>query len=317
MLNPEWLKYNEEILNSIKQFKYEVFVKDEIYNFIESFQSCNFVFDVFGELGDYLKEFINCSDLNHKEFYTFIESLLGNEAICEIQQLLDLHEYANKKNYSKLIERFKYLPRFFKKENILLNGRTLADPLISNIHSRFLTKDIIWQSRNSKKTQVINKTKLTLQQKSGKFDLFSCYHHNSDKTNLLKNEFLKRKKIFEKLNCTQMSNEIDDAINKLDTEVLKKHFGFRRITLGAISFGYKEVFNKDSDIVIVPVTSSIYESCKDVQNFVDLCDMFPAFDNQYPVFDHYGLVGSTDSKQYIVVGERDTQTFFLGYAFYE
>jgi len=317
MLNDAWLKYNDEILSSIENFKYEIFIKEEIFKFLKFFKDSDIVYEVFGEIGDDLYEFLNCIDTSHLEFNSFIESLLGIDAINEIQEILNLYEYANKNKYSNLIKRFKFLPQFFKKENILLNGRTLADPLITNIHTRFLTSDLIWQSRNVKKTQVINKNKILLQDNNAKYDLFNCYHHNSDKTNVLKAEFLKRKKIFQKLNCVQMSNEIDDAIKKLDTEVLKKHFGFRRITLGSVSFGYKEIFNLESDVVIIPVNSTIFQSCKDVQKLVTICDNFPVFGHEYPVFDHYALVGCVDASQFVLVGERDTQTFFLGYAHYE
>ena len=84
-----------------------------------------------------------------------------------------------------------------------------------------------------------------------------------------------------------------------------------------MSFGYKEIFNLESDVVIIPVNSTIFQSCKDVQKLVTICDNFPVFGHEYPVFDHYALVGCVDASQFVLVGERDTQTFFLGYAHYE
>jgi hypothetical protein len=113
-----------------------------------------------------------------------------------------------------------------------------------------------------------------------------------------------------------MVGEIDAAIAKIEQESANKNYGFRRITLNNVANLYKDIFETEDDIIIIPVSKEIYDKNRTVANFIDVCDKFPALDG-FPVFDHFGLVGSTKIKNYVLVAERDTQTFFLGYADHE
>ena len=201
---------------------------------------------------------------------------------------------------------------------MLLKGRTIDDPFLTNIHIRFLDKDSIDQCRNKKKRQVISNWKNYVSpiSEQDNLDILECYHHNSLKTKDVICQLNKRKQIFVEMKCLQMVAEINDAIEKLDQESLDKNFGFRRITLSSVANAYRELFKSDDDILIIPITKELVEINTDVGLFVNLCDNLSQL-NGYSIFDHYGLVGSIKNRNFIIVGERDTQTFFIGYASHE
>lgn len=319
MLPQKWIDYNQEIKNSINNLRMDLSYDQNIWAFIFSYIQRNQKFNILGVLGDNLTDFLESCDLNHVEFPIFLENFLGKDVIQEIEEIIEIANFCKRKNYKSYEKRLYLLATKFKKENLLLNGRTLSDPSITNIHTRFLQKNEIWKTRNSKKQQVITRSKILgiHEKKSLNEDLFICYHHNSEKTQELKNELENRKLIFQQLNCLQMLHEIDDALQKLNSEIMMKNFGFRRITLNAMAHALKDYYKSDDASFICPVTEDLYLKNEYVKSFVDLCDNFPIFQNKYSVFDHFGLVGLDNQKNYILVGERDTQTFFIGYIYHE
>ena len=271
-----------------------------------------------GTFGSRLYELLINIDWDHPESTQFLKSLATEACIKELIQIIEIVKFLKRKKFDNFLEKIQYLPSLFKKDKFLLKGRTVDDPLLTNIHIRFLDYDSVKYCRGQKKRQIISNWKNYVSEISdhNNFDILECYHHNSAKTKDVTTQLNKRKQIFVDMKCLQMVAEIDEAIERLDQESLDKNFGFRRITLSSVANAYRELFKTEDDIIIIPVTDEITKQSFDAKQFVDICDNLP-FMNGFPIFDHYGLVGSTKVKNYVLVGERDTQTFFIGYASYE
>lgn len=317
MLIQEWQAYNRDILESINNKKQPTVNDHKTLAFVDSYEKIVLNEDILGDLGYKLAELFRHSDKNHPEFGGFVRALLGDNCIKEISDLITVVKFFNKKKFTEFLTRIKFLAKNFKKENFILNGRTLNDPFITNIHIRFLDRNSIWSCRNIKKRQIISnwKNKNLNFSENLNYEVFSCYHHDSNKTDVLKAELEKRRKNLLQLNCLQMVQEIDEALDKLSKESLDRNYGFRRITLTNVANAYRDYYETEDDIIIIPVCKEIYDTNKTVQEFVDVCDNYKNM-NGYPLFDHFGLVGSTKIKNYILVAERDTQTFFLGYVYH-
>lgn len=315
MFFPVWKDYNLQIRKSIMQLKMDLHSDPQILHLVREIISRPNIETILGDLGIKLQKFLCNTDISHPEYCSFLKTIFDNDCFQEIQEIIEVSNFCNRKNLKFISYNIKNLCNYFKKENTLNGGKTLDNPLISHAHSRFLEIKNIWQSRSAKKLQKVHLSKISSfeHDKFKKPDIFICYHHNSEKTIELKNELIRRKKIFESIDCLHMINEIDQAIDKLSSESLHKNFGFRRITLSSIAGIYKKLFPDSQDVFIKPVDLEVYNKFEDVKSVVDLCDSFPAFHSSYSVFDHYALVYDPEVKSSIIVGERDTQTFFLGY----
>jgi hypothetical protein len=316
MNNEVWIAHNKEILHSIKTIHINVDKKYQVLEFVKEFCKQN-ASEVLGDFGDSCLSFLKNIDVKHPEFTSFFYNLIGEKAIDEVLELFEANKFFKRKNFKLINLRIKYLLENFRKDKIMLNGKTLGNPMHTNIHTRFIPKSNIWSCRDNKKSQHIQASKGLISFTPEMTDnLFSCYHHNSDKTQELRLELERRRKIFVNMNCSYMIAEIDSAIEKLNNEIMLKNFGFRRITLNNVGSLLKSIYQDDRKILINPITSSYLSTLNiesDVLKFVKVCDEFPLFHFEYPVFDHYGIVGCQESGLNIIVGERDTQTYFLGY----
>ena len=316
MSHEVWDAHNKEILNSIASIQINIEKNQEVIDFVKEFCKQN-ISETLGDLGDSCLRFLKGIDFRHPEFTTFFKNLIGMQAIEEMLEIFEVNKFFKRKNFKIINLRIKYLLEHFKKDKILLSGKTLGEPMHTNIHSRFLPKEKIWMCRDQKKKQIINASKASISTAQQNLnDLFICYHHNSDKTHELKKELERRRAIFLNMNCQHMISEIDMAIEKLNNEIMLKNFGFRRITLNNVASLLRHFYDDERKILITPVTSTFLSNqSKDsnLLNFIKICDEFPLFHSNYPVFDHYGIVGSISNGLNIIVGERDTQTYFIGY----
>lgn len=312
---PSWKDYNNQIRHSISTIKLDVEKDVDILSLCSNLSTRTNIEDVLGDLGLRLQRFLQCSDKTHPELSNFIKSNLTEDMITEINEIVQIANFCNKKGFKQIKNNIKNLCFNFRKDNLSHGGKTIDSPTVSNVHTRFLHHEKLWQVRENKKPQKIHisKTNLNESDKFKKHDVFACYHHNSEKTIELKNELLRRRKIFESIDCFHLINEVDEAINKLSMESLHKHFGFRRITLSNVAMVYKNLFPESQEIYITPVHKDLYEKNMDLKSMIDVCDYFPLFQSAYSVFDHYGLVSDPSINCAIIVAERDTQTFFLGY----
>jgi hypothetical protein len=317
-MNESWLDHNQTIYRSISSFELPIQIDKKILKFVNFCKKNLNNTDILGEFGGKLFELLNNINYKHPEATIFIANLISNECIEEIYQIINLHKFCIKKGYKNFFDKFKFLTSKFKKENFPLNGKIINDPVTTNMHIRFIDKNLIWQCRNQKNKQIISNWRniQPTNNETQNFDILICYHHNSEKTKDLKNELLQRRQSLIDMNCLQMVNELDEAIKKVSQEFIEKNYGFRRITLSSCANAYREIFGHEDDICIIPINQDVLLKSKEAKKFIDLCDNFSLFNN-YPIFDHYGLIGSTKLKQYIMVGERDSQTFFVGYADYE
>lgn len=315
MTFPIWKEYNSQIRKSIMQLKMQIESDEKVLILAKQLINRPNIENILGDLGIKLQKFLASTDISHPEYTVFLKNLLGENSVDEILEILEVSAFCNRKDFKYITINLKNLCCNFKKENLYGNGKTLDNPLFSHAHTRFVEMKNLWQSRSEKKLQKVQLSKINSfdHEKFSKPDIFICYHHNSEKTVDLKNELLRRRKIFETIDCHHMISEIDQAIDKLSTESLHKNFGFRRITLSSIAGIYRRLFADCQDIYIKPVDYEIYSKYEDVKNIVDLCDAFPLFYSTYSAFDHYALVYDPEIKSAIIVGERDTQTFFLGY----
>jgi len=310
--------FNSEIYSSIMNFRVEFEKNKKIEDFIKSFLAQKDLDILFGDMGVLLKQFLYSIDITHPELPDFLEKNIKYAAIDEINQIIELNKYCKRKKNLFLNSRFYSLCRDFAKENLGVFGRTVGDPLLTKMHTRFLPKEKIWKARESKKEQVINimsKNKDLLENQNGDF---RSYHHNSLNIVDLKNDLKNKKEIFDKMNCSFMSAQINHAISKLEKEITLQSFGFHRITLSTVASNIKSSIQFNNDVYIKPVVEEMVSDNKTfLSKIVNLCDNAPSLENKYSLFDHYAIVLPKNDDLGIIVGERDCQTYFIGYKNHE
>lgn len=314
-----WSNYNSKIRYSISVLKNDIINNFEFHDVVNQIIKKVDIDFILGDMGLYLQEFLKNTNSSHPEYFLFLKNMIGINCFQEMKEIFEVSNYCKRKKFTHITQNLQFLTHAFKKDNLHYGGKTLGNPCHTHVHTRFLPYDKIWHSRENKKTQKIFLSKVN-NFESDRFnnpEVFICYHHNSEKTAELKKELEKRKQIFININCVHMIQEVENAIEKLSCEMLCANFGFRRITLSNIAGIYKKLFPDSNDIYIQPVKENMLDQYADVKLFVNICDYLPAFQSSYAVFDHYGLVGDPSTNQYIMVGERDTQTFFLGYVSHE
>ena len=314
MTTPVLQDYNQSILSSIKNFNYQIDPPKNLYGVLECLFKQTETEKIYGDLGIKLSNFIKNIDMAHPELDAFISNFIGLEAINELEILGEIAAFCRKKRYFSVIPRLNLLLENFSKNKIFLSANSLGDPKETNTHCRFLPKEKLWSIRENKKQQVLHFSKNLFDGSEGKDEnIFTAYHHNSDKTLQLKSELERKKKIFETLNCSHMIQEIEDAIKNLESGIITANFGFRKITLSVASNCLKKMAAKNSQSYILPVTYQMSQENINIKNFVDFCDNFKIFNSLYSVFDHYAVLRLDDFDIGVLVAERDTKTFFVGY----
>jgi hypothetical protein len=314
MLFDAWRQFNSEIISSLKTYKFET----ERDNALNTIVECIFIktnaSEVYGSLGEKLKSFLSHVNFDHPEMHVFVKNILGDESIKEIEQFADLANYCKRKGYDSVAPKLKLMLSHFVKSSFFLNGKTLGNPAETNTHIRFLKNSNLWHLREKKKCQKIN-VAIDSEYDYKKIDesILCCYHHNSQKTEQLRTELLRKKRILEKMNCRHLLDEINTAINKLNNEICAINMGFRRITLGNVASSLKKIDPSISDIHIFPLTENQAYENNSIKTILSMTENFPAFGSKFPVFDHYGVVRGLEQDYGLLVGERDSRTFFLGY----
>jgi len=314
MLFDAWRKYNSEIINSIKSYRFE---KPDDYQ-INSVVECLFIRtnaeEIYGTLGKNFKSFLNNVNFDHPEVSVFVKNILGNECITEIEQISEIANFCKRKNFVNFIPKIKLMLNCFVKSNFFLNGKTIGDPAETNTHIRLLKNNNLWKLREKKKCQRINVSyDSNYDYKKTNESLLCCYHHNSQKTEQLRVELLRKKRLLEKMNCKHLLDEINVAIEKLNNEVCAINMGFRRITLSNVASALQKFDSNSSDIYIFPLTEEQCLKAESIKTLVNLTENFPAFSSAFAAFDHYGVVRGAEQSHGLLVGERDAKTFFLGY----
>jgi hypothetical protein len=308
-----WKDKNKSILQSIRNYRYEI-AKPKVLPTLVEFFLINYGHDnLYGDLGVDLKNFLSNVDLNHPELDIFLSKIFGYEGLEEVEILHEISSFCVRKKFDHIIVRLKNLLKCFVKNNLPHHGKTLGNPMSTHAYTRFLPKDKLWISRESKKPQRVLNKKNVFENISVNHDVLDAYHHGSDKSLQLKEELLRKKQIFDTMNCTYLSKEIDLAIKKIDEELIACNFGFRRITLSAIANSFINICGSPVDIYLEPVKlEKISENCF-LSEFVNACDNFGCFNNCKSVFDHYGIIRADENDLSLLVGERDLKTFFIGY----
>jgi hypothetical protein len=307
-----WQNFNCEILESIKNYDKHVPCNDVLTILIECLMRKNSDPSLLGDLGQKFHEFFQSIDLGHPELNCFCANFISQEAIVELESVVELLTICRRKSFDILIPRIKLLFHEFAKNNLPHHGKTLGNPTNTNCHIRFLAQKNHWPARQKKIKQKIYQNRRPSVFTKTPDDVLACYHHNSDKLGELKSELLRKKALFEKLSCSHMVNEIDAAIKKLESEIVTKNFGFRKITLTALAAHYQNLFGGE-DVYIVPLDEETANKNVEINKFLQITENF--FKNQYSVFDHYGIVSHLDNQFSFLVGERDASTYFIGYIY--
>lgn len=307
-----WEDYNKTIINSIQNFRPEIKNTGLLEILIDCIFTKNADVSFLGDLGEKLKDFFVSIDSKHPELDCFCSNFIGAAAIEEINQICEILIFCRKKNYNKFLNRIKLLFESFTRNEMTLGGKTLGNPINTNCHTRFLPQEKLWVARSKKVKQKIYTTKATDSSINSSLDSLICYHHNSDRVLDLKNELERKRKLFENINCNLIMHEIDNAIDKLMSEIVSINFGFRRITLSNLAAKYRSLFEA-ADVLIHPITQDTIESNHFLKQIIDKTDNFFFRNQGYPVFDHYGIIKGPENKAGFIVGERDASTYFIGY----
>ena len=315
MLRETCLKYNEQIIKSINNFNLQQNHFTETKKTIADFLVCEKKQEVFGDMGVKLDNFLSQSDWSHPELYYFIENAIGSLGLSEMSQIIQLQKYCKRKKLNIVQSNLSRLFKYFVPEKVFLSGKSFEYLEQSKIHTRFLPSTSRWETRSKKKAGKINgaKRETLYTEEYQNLNIFSCYHHNSEKIKEVLSDLENKYQIFLNIKCELMAKEIKSAIDRLNNDLNSQSLGFHRITLNSIAKNYINIFQTDDDIKIFPVEQNFYKNSNSIHPLVQLCDNFPAYGNEYAAFDHYAVIKTDSSLFGVLVGERDTQTFFIGY----
>ena len=272
---------------------------------------------LFGSFGKNLQNFLGVVERSHPEFFVFLRhNLFPDEVSKKMNDLICVHKYCKRKKLN-IVHNLNVLCKEFLPEKTITAAKTVDDLFASKVHTRFLRHDDRWVVRHCKKSTKIQtyKKNLELEPEDKNYDVFLCYHHNSDAIKDILVDLRKKEQNFRSISCQNLANETSAAINRLESDLNSQSLGFHRITLNAVARNIHKIENAENnrEIKIHPVTQDWYHNNKHLNDLIGICENFPLYGNNYPVFDHYGVIKFDDAKTGIVVGERDTQAFFVGY----
>lgn len=315
MLKEVCLQYNNQIIKSIADLILKKKDCIEIKEIIVKFLACTNKQEIFGDMGIKLGNFLLQAETQHPELYCFIEKTIGINGLNEISQIIQLHKYCKSKKLNFIKNNLFRLCKFFVPENVFLSGKSLEFLDQSKIHTRFLNVEDRWKTRSKKKLGKINGIKKSIEsaEENCNLNIFSCYHHNSEIIKEVLCELENKYQVFTSMKCDLMADEIKSTINRLNNDLNNQSLGFHRITLNSIAKNYNNIFKTEDDIKIFPIDQCFYKNNNIVKPLIDLCENFPPYGNGYAAFDHYAIIRTDLSPFGILVGERDTQTFFIGY----
>lgn len=314
----DFLDFNKKIIESIKAFSCNLTTYDSVKVVIADFLLFNHVDECFGDFGHKLKSFILSIDMQHPELFAFLQNALGENGIMEMKEIMEIFKYSKRKKHKLIISRFHKLCENFSANRMFVFNKNLEYLEQAKIHSRFLDEKQRWDVRSRKKvTKIAMPKKPPVVEEDAKTpDAFACYHHNSDRIISVLAHLESKYNTLIDMNCVHMAAEIKETIDKINTDLNSQSLGFHRITLNSVAKNISKISNFYQDVKIHPVTEEMLWTNSSLRDLVTACERFPAFDAGYSVFDHYGIIKADDSEVGIIVGERDTQAFFIGY-FYD
>ena len=318
MKKDDCLSLNQQIIDSIGKFDYKKEDHEYVKNIVFEIINLKNVENILGTFGTNLKNFLLHADLNHAEFLSFLRyKIFSDECIEEVRELLALNKYCKRKKMHSMVENLHKLCKYFVTEKMFLLGKTIDNLSKTKVHSRFLPDRQRWDVRSCKKPTKIQGYKKLVDVDESSFDkVFACYHHNSTTVNNILTDLRYKANVFKNIDCRNLSSELDSAISRIENDLQSQSLGFHRITLNAVARNvcrFYSGYTEDDDIKIFPVDLSWYNTNSNLSSLISICEKFPAYDNQFACFDHYGVIKSENAPFGIVVGERDTQTFFIGY----
>jgi hypothetical protein len=310
-------KCNEHIIESVKSFKYNNEDNLDIKNLIFDFLNLKNKKEVFGNFGSNLENFLLHADLNHTEILGFLKQRIFTEdCIREINELFALYKYCKRKKLNQSMSNLHKLCNYFTSEKMFLVGKTIDNLKVTKVHTRFLSENLRWEVRSCKKPTKIQGLKKSFEADDEPEEkLFVCYHHNSTEVANVLRDLYTKQSMFTKMDCHHLAGEIGLAIKKIENDLQSQSLGFHRITLNSAARSIRKLvkISDEDEIKIYPVDPIWCDTNNSVNMLVKICENFPAYNCNFACFDHYGVIKANKTPVGIVVGERDTQTFFIGY----
>ncbi len=272
---------------------------------------------LFGTLGKNLQNFIDLTDLNHPEMCMFLSNNLFSPEITKfLSDLITLCKYCKRKKLS-ITSKLKTLCETHLTDKAIIFLKNIENLFTSKVYTRFMEHDKRWSIRHCKKSTKIQTYKKLSNSENDDVNpnFFICYHHNSLAIKEVLDDLYTKENNFRNMSCRNMADETLAAIKRLESDLQCQSLGFHRITLNAVARNIHKIeeAKEYNEIRIHPVTQEWYHRNKHLNDLVGICENFPAYDSKYPVFDHYGVIKFDNANSGVLVGERDTQAFFIGY----
>lgn len=317
-------KEQREIIKNI--FKSRFYLKKNKNNFLNKviLTKENVLFYSLGSLGEKLKNFANCIDLEHPD----LSSLFNGELVSDrantfskrATDAINVVQYCLKNNISIdfLIEITSYINKFEIFKNI---EKLIDSPIKNKLNIRLL--------KCEKKREKIRKYKII--QKIDPYFIVkdNFFDYKNIKKSLIQfsrknNEYLKNikevenmKKVLLKCGLEEMSIKINEKINEKIKKIENfKYFGFNKITINNITLNlakvcelnYKNNFfyiknnrnfpilSEKKEFKVIFKLYNLHEikeaASNDILNVVDFCEKFPELGKK-SLFDYYRIIVPT------------------------
>lgn len=300
---------NDSIYSSILSYRNQD-VDSKIYdnyNSILEIHKDKF-FDNFYGFFNKFGAFLDAVDLNHAELPMFLNKKLNLNFYTKLKEINCLYQHCIKNQFS-LIQDFSLFGKTLidnTKEDFVAN---VGNPEITKIYTRFLPENNKWIARKFKKKQSIEK-KNNLN--NNMFDelKFDMFYHGSKLYQEYKNNLENKKQNMEKIGCSSMAKELDNAVNATKELIVDERFGFQRITISKLV----KLASKDIDIVSIyvdPIVNALSLKKTDAFRFIEICENFPLGDKTCSIFDHYARIDMSGSEISFLIGEIDTKSYFI------
>jgi hypothetical protein len=252
-------------------------------------------------------KFYSAANKKHPDFHFLINDIFSEKIIEKSLDINKTNEFIKKNNITIHDAFNNSIKKFFTEEEVR-KINYYNDPEENRTATRFLDYQKKWNTRKTKRDQVILKeTNSKISYDLNKSILSIC-HNSKSIFEYIRNLNQKKQSLLE-INCIQLAAEIDEYLLKIKENINLSRHGFFRVSISKLLDLASSLFEYRG-AEIFPIKDKDYLSQFPIPNFIDLCDNY--FGKNLSIFDHYAHVKFVGGPFSFLIGEIDSKSYFVG-----